>query len=47
MKSFIDFGLHDVLGETYFRADNFCKVYHDNIAYRRNVRQQALDRVDS
>ena len=27
MKSLIDCGLHDVLGKTYFRADNFCKVY--------------------
>ena len=47
MKSLIDLGLHDVLGETYFRANNFCKVYHDNIAYRRSVRQQALDRAES
>ena len=47
MKSLVDFGLHDVLGETYFRADNVCKVYHDNNAYRRSVRQQALDRAES
>ena len=31
MKSLIDFGIKDELVETYFRADNFCKVYHDNI----------------
>ena len=31
MKSLIDFGLHDVLGETHFRVDNFCNVYHDNV----------------
>ena len=45
MKSLIDFGLHDVLGETYFRANNFCKVYHDNVGYRREVRQHVIDRA--
>ena len=47
MKSLIDFGIKNELGDTYFRADNFCKVYHDNVEYRRNVRQQALDRAES
>ena len=47
MKSLIEFGARDVLGETYFRADNFCKVYHDNLEYRRNVRQLALDCAES
>ena len=47
MKSLIEFGTRDILGETYFRADNFCKVYHDNREYRRNVRQLALDRAES
>ena len=31
MKSLIEF---DKTGETYFRADNFCKMYHDNFGYR-------------
>ena len=47
MKSLIDFGIKNELGETYFRADNFCKVPHDNVEYRRNVSQQALDRAES
>ena len=39
MKSLIEFGLKDEVGETYFRADEFCKHYHDNLEYRREVRQ--------
>ena len=47
MKSLIDFGIKDETGETYFRADNFCKVHHDNMGYRREVRRQAVDRAES
>ena len=46
MKSLIEFGLYDKVGETYFRADGFCKHYHDDLEYRREVRQLALDRAD-
>ena len=34
------------VGETYFRADEFCKLYHDDPEYRRDTRQRALDRAD-
>ena len=45
-KSLIEFGLYDILCETYFRVDNFCKVYNDNLDYRGgNLRQLALDRA--
>ena len=47
MKSLIDCGVKSDLGETYFRADNFCKMHHDNVEYRRAVRQQAIDRAES
>ena len=46
MKSLIDFGIKSETGETYFRADNFCKIYHDNMGYRREVRRQAVDRAE-
>ena len=46
MKSLIEFGPKDKVGETYFRADEFCKHYHDDLEDRREVRQLALDRAD-
>ena len=27
--------------------DNFCKMYHDNMGYRREIRRQAVDRAES
>ena len=42
MKSSIDFGTKNETGETYFRADNFCKMHHDNMGYRREIRRQVL-----
>ena len=45
-KSLIEFGLYDKVGETYFRADEFCKLYHDDLEHRRDIRQLALNHAD-
>ena len=42
MKSFINFGLRYNVGETYFRADWFCKYNHDRLEDRRAIRQQEI-----
>ena len=46
MKWLIEFGLQNETGETYFRADNFCKIYHDNMGYWRDVRRRAVERAE-
>ena len=46
MKSLIEFGLHDQLRDTYFRADQFCKYFHDDLVRKKAIRQMALDRAD-
>ena len=45
MKSLIDYATEYKAGETYFRADCFCKYNHDNLRDRRAIRQCALDRA--
>ena len=44
-KSLIDFGRSYNVGETYFRADWFCKYSHDRILDRKAIRQLAVDRA--
>ena len=46
MKSLIDFGISNILGETYFRADWFCKYNHDRIEDRRAIRPQAVEHAE-
>ena len=46
MKSLVDFGVNNVTGETYFRADWFCKYNHDSIEDKRAIRQQAVERAE-
>ena len=36
----------NITGETHFRADNFCKMYHDNMDYKRDVRRHAVGRAE-
>ena len=46
MNSLIDFGVHDETGDTYFRADQFCKYSHENMELRRSIRRQAVERAE-
>ena len=43
MKSLIAYTTEYKMGETYFRADWFCKHNHDTLRDRRAIRQRALD----
>ena len=45
-KSLIDFGIHNKVGDAYFRADWFCRHNHDCVEDRRANRQQAVDRAE-
>ena len=45
MKWLIDFGMRYEVGETYFRADWFCKYNHDSLEDRKAFRQRAVDRA--
>ena len=44
-ESLIDYTSEYKVGETYFRADRFCRYQHETIAGRRAIRQGALDRA--
>ena len=41
MKSLIEFGIHKKILETYFRADHFCKHYHDDVEFRQGSWQSS------
>ena len=47
MKSLIDYGLRNEVGETYFRAEWFCKYNHGSLEDRKAIRQRAVDRASS
>ena len=47
MKALIDFGVHHDLRDSYFRADHFCKYYHDDVEHRKKMRKLAVDRAES
>ena len=42
MKSLIEYTTEYKVGDTYFRADRFCRYKHESIAERRAIRQRAL-----
>ena len=46
MESSIESGLNKRLLGTYFRADQFCKHYHDEVEYRKKTRKLAVDLAD-
>ena len=45
--SLIDFGIHKRVLDSYFRADHFCKYYHDDVEFRQKTRKLAVDRAES
>ena len=45
MKSLIDYTIEYKVGETYFRADWFCRYNRESLRDRRAIRQPALDRA--
>ena len=45
MKSLFNYTIEYKVGQTYFRADRFCRYQRENIADRRAIRQNALDRA--
>ena len=47
MKSLIEFGVNKEFRDSYFRADHFCKYYHDDVELRRKTRKLAVDRAES
>ena len=47
MKALIEFGINQNLRDSYFRADCFCKYYHDDVEYRRKARKLAVERAES
>ena len=47
MKALIEFGVHNNLYDSYFRADSFCKCYHEDEEYRHKLRKTAIDRAES
>ena len=42
MKALIEFGIHHSLRDSYFRADYFCKYYHDDVEFRQKTRKWPL-----
>ena len=45
-EALIDFGLNSRVRESYFRADYFCKDWHEDVAHRHKLRKTAVDSVD-
>ena len=47
LKALTEFGVHNNLYDSYFRADYFCKYYHEDEEYRHMLRKTAVDRAAS
>ena len=44
VRSLIEYIIEYKVGDTYFRADRFCRYQHESFADRRAIRQHALNR---
>ena len=47
MKALIEFGVNNNLFDSYFRADYFCRYYHEDDVYRHKLRKTTIDRAES
>ena len=47
LKTLTEFGVNNNLFDSYFRADYFCKYYHEDEEYRHKLRKTAVDRAAS
>ena len=47
MKALIEYGVRNNLFDSYFRADYFCRYYHENEEYRHKLRKTAIDRAEN
>ena len=46
MQARVYFGHHNIVHESYFRADYFCKYYHEDDENRKKIRKLAVDRAE-